>query len=421
MQIKEVEKLTGLSTKAIRLYEEKGLITVGRNQSNAYRDYSEENVQQLRLIRLLRYFDFSISEIKALLPFSEEKLQQVMLNKKTFFVNQKEMVERKSRLLDQVIAEIGVRKEWVEEAQESISFVESEEFHRLKEALDFALLPSFWHTLLLTLGLFSPIFWLFIRIGQKRYEDISFLLMIAFGVTLLLTLIWRSYVVTWWRRREVVQKKNNSHLIWLLICVVSMITGIAYIVLVDFLIRSLLPSQWLFYEYSSNFGKMTIVLVELTVGLILAKLVMGWKIAWKSILFLLGSTIMATAFSISNTTVVTENQVIQFNLLGSSKVYSYEDIDAIQTGFGTKLFALDETEKKGQFSYKIIMDHTEISFAQPQVNHQLIADDTYIELEEFDQRLVELGIEKESSKEGSQYSDLDPHYIERFLRIVNNK
>ncbi|HEL1757405.1 TPA: MerR family transcriptional regulator [Streptococcus suis] len=56
MQVKDVEKLTGLSTKAIRLYEEKGLIEVARNPLNDYRDYSEENVRQLRLIKLLRYF-----------------------------------------------------------------------------------------------------------------------------------------------------------------------------------------------------------------------------------------------------------------------------------------------------------------------------------------------------------------------------
>ena len=57
MQVKDVEKLTGLSTKAIRLYEEKGLIRVERNPRNGYRNYSPKNVQQLRLLQLLRYFE----------------------------------------------------------------------------------------------------------------------------------------------------------------------------------------------------------------------------------------------------------------------------------------------------------------------------------------------------------------------------
>lgn len=34
---------------------------------------------------------------------------------------------------------------------------------------------------------------------------------------------------------------------------------------------------------------------------------------------------------------------------------------------------------------------------------------------------MNLGIPKESSAEGSQYNDLDPHYVERFLRIVEKK
>ncbi|HEM6138033.1 TPA: MerR family transcriptional regulator [Streptococcus suis] len=54
MQVKDVEKLTGLSTKAIRLYEEKGLIEVARNPINDYRDYSEENVQLGKLARLVK-------------------------------------------------------------------------------------------------------------------------------------------------------------------------------------------------------------------------------------------------------------------------------------------------------------------------------------------------------------------------------
>ena len=40
MKINEVVKITGLTKKAIRLYEDRGLITVGRSE-NGYRDYSE--------------------------------------------------------------------------------------------------------------------------------------------------------------------------------------------------------------------------------------------------------------------------------------------------------------------------------------------------------------------------------------------
>ena len=67
MTIKEVEKLTGLTAKSIRLYESKGLITVERNEENYYRNYTDEDVAILKQIKIYRYFDFSLEEIKDLL------------------------------------------------------------------------------------------------------------------------------------------------------------------------------------------------------------------------------------------------------------------------------------------------------------------------------------------------------------------
>ena len=63
MKINDVEKITGLSKKAIRLYESKGLITITRDK-NGYRNYSEQNVQSLKVIKLLRSVGASLSDIK---------------------------------------------------------------------------------------------------------------------------------------------------------------------------------------------------------------------------------------------------------------------------------------------------------------------------------------------------------------------
>ncbi len=51
MKISEVEKITGLTAKAIRLYEEKGLISVER-RDNSYRDYDGDLEQPLDFYRL---------------------------------------------------------------------------------------------------------------------------------------------------------------------------------------------------------------------------------------------------------------------------------------------------------------------------------------------------------------------------------
>lgn len=64
MNINDVEKRTGLEASTIRYYEEKGLIQVARNPENNYREYTQKNVESLRVIRFLRKLDFTLDEIK---------------------------------------------------------------------------------------------------------------------------------------------------------------------------------------------------------------------------------------------------------------------------------------------------------------------------------------------------------------------
>lgn len=64
MRIKEVEELTGLTAKAIRLYESKGLLSVARQSENDYRDYTEEDVSRLRTIAFLRDLEIPVKDIK---------------------------------------------------------------------------------------------------------------------------------------------------------------------------------------------------------------------------------------------------------------------------------------------------------------------------------------------------------------------
>ena len=63
MQIKEVCHLTGLSAKAVRLYESKGLISVDR-AANAYREYTDEQIERLCAIRRFRLSGISLADIR---------------------------------------------------------------------------------------------------------------------------------------------------------------------------------------------------------------------------------------------------------------------------------------------------------------------------------------------------------------------
>ncbi|MGS4787589.1 MerR family transcriptional regulator [Streptococcus sp. P25B114] len=422
MQVKDVEKLTGLSTKAIRLYEEKGLIEVARNPLNDYRDYSEENVRQLRLIKLLRYFEFSLAEITALLALPEEDLQSALREKKRGINQRAEELTDKVDLLDQVVRDLGKKEDWLEKAQVSIAFVESGEFQDFKQDLENALLPSIWMTLLQTLMASGPILWLFTRIQQGRQENLFLLAVVSLLATAWITLLWRDYLVTWWKHRDKIRQKNRSQAWWIPVGLISLVGGIAYFFLVGWLTeRFFLPSDWLFYEYSTGLGKVAIFFIMAFLVFLLGKLARLVKVSWKYGLGLAGGCILLTALLISTATAVTKDQIIDINLLAPSKSYLYSDVKSIWTGFGAKVFTLDEAEKQGQFSYRIQLDGKEIVFMQPAVNQNLVPDDTYIELEEFDGQLMNLKITKESSTEGSQYNELDSHYLERFLRIIEKK
>lgn len=62
MTIKEVEKLCNMERATLRFYEQQGLISP-RRRENGYREYSQEDVQQLLRIKLLRALGVSLEEI----------------------------------------------------------------------------------------------------------------------------------------------------------------------------------------------------------------------------------------------------------------------------------------------------------------------------------------------------------------------
>lgn len=70
MNISEVAKLTGLTAKAIRFYESKGIIKEASRGANGYRQYSQHQVDELLLIRRSRLVGFSLDECQELLSLS---------------------------------------------------------------------------------------------------------------------------------------------------------------------------------------------------------------------------------------------------------------------------------------------------------------------------------------------------------------
>lgn len=63
MDIKEVEKLLSVTRANVRYYEKEGLISPVRKQNN-YRDYSDEDIAELKKVLVLRKIGLSVKEIK---------------------------------------------------------------------------------------------------------------------------------------------------------------------------------------------------------------------------------------------------------------------------------------------------------------------------------------------------------------------
>ena len=66
MNISDVAKRTGLTSKAIRFYEEKGLVTPPLRSENGYRSYTARHLEELTLLRQARQIGFNLDECREL-------------------------------------------------------------------------------------------------------------------------------------------------------------------------------------------------------------------------------------------------------------------------------------------------------------------------------------------------------------------
>ena len=90
-RISEFSKITNLTVKTLRYYDEEGILTPSyRDEYNSYRYYDEKDFNKAQLIAFLRKMEFSILEIKDVLNqyesevdlsyFLEEKKNQILEN-----------------------------------------------------------------------------------------------------------------------------------------------------------------------------------------------------------------------------------------------------------------------------------------------------------------------------------------------------
>ncbi|MEX2144686.1 MAG: MerR family transcriptional regulator [Anaerolineales bacterium] len=98
MEIRELAELTGVPAKTIRYYEEIDLLPPPSRKPNGYREYSEVDVDRLKLVAGARHLEFTLDDVKEILDLRDRQIAPcgVLLH----------MVENKAQEINQRISEL---------------------------------------------------------------------------------------------------------------------------------------------------------------------------------------------------------------------------------------------------------------------------------------------------------------------------
>lgn len=110
MTIKDVEERTGLSRSNIRFYEKEKLIEPSRNESNGYRDYSENDVENIKKIAYLRTLGISIEDIRSIIS-EKVTLQEMLEKQKEVLKNQITDLNKAKLMCEKILDEESISYE----------------------------------------------------------------------------------------------------------------------------------------------------------------------------------------------------------------------------------------------------------------------------------------------------------------------
>jgi len=424
MKIKDAELLTGLSAKTIRFYESEGLISVRRN-SNTYRDYAEDNIKELKRIKILRQLEIPISKIR---EFKNGDLQlENILKEKLEELNKGELdIQSKKFTIEVLLKEVKKNPNAdLDYYHDDFEYIKSEEFTEflgeVKELSEISLTAQLFGTLMLS----GPLLWLWLNITNKNYDSIGLNSIMAIFSTVILTLTWRKYL-------KQPNKKTKGTASVFLISILAIVLTISIFVGIGTLQEAIfVPKSYLMFIFKPPYSYFIFFYeIELIAFLIsrVYKKIKNIELKWtvdfcnfvkKNIFVTIIINIILLYVCITGITVVTENKITDYsfyNPMGTT--YSYEDISKVEAGFNGKKFGIFP-KGAGEFYYTVFFnDGNKVNFYQANSEFE----DTYLELEIFDKLLMDTGkAEKTSSKENYELCDFDQRYVDRFLRIIDNK
>lgn len=128
LRIQEAAAETGLTPRAIRYYEELGLLAPAARSEGAYRLYDADDLERLRFIRGLRDdAGFSLADIRQLLEDEEARARQ-----RARFSATQDLAERREIILAalaQVDRQVGTLRDKIARLQEMVDSAEARREH----------------------------------------------------------------------------------------------------------------------------------------------------------------------------------------------------------------------------------------------------------------------------------------------------
>jgi len=414
MKIKEVVELTKISAKAIRLYEDKGLINPERNNNN-YRCYTTSDIETLRTIKILRNLDTSIDDIKlyfnadlGIKKIIETHLEKVKSNK--------ERSENRLLVLEVLSADINKNENFnLNDYYDDIEFISCNEYDEYVQDLKSSFNSSLFTVIIQTFALSGPLLWYPINLSNEQYDLLGWNVLAIVVCTVLTTLIWRSYL-----SQE--DKEVKGTIAAMFAIIVALFVTLVLFVGISSLQQTLfVPSDYLMFDMKTPYSYLLFVL-EVELLFILYYLVYKknsrskYDYIRKIMSFIkehlkvfIATNLFILYVIITSVWVITPTSIHSYSYYNpTGKSYRYNDITMIKTGFELK------GKNKGEFYYKITLDSKELDI----VSSQEIYDDTYLALEEFDNLIAGTGVPKLGSSQGYEHCDLANKYCERFKRIT---
>ena len=425
MRIKEVESRTGLTAKAIRLYESKGLLKPARETENDYRDYTEEDVARLKTIAILRKLDVPVKTIK---EWTDGKTELRDILQKA--AEQNREASRENELRHRLAEDLNDILEDNPDADLGEAAGVMEPINELLLELDDILREDDEHVgtpLYATLIALGPILGTMLGIVDGAESDTllwGFLFSIAGGIVAAFS--WARYLKT--PKKE---RKHNGCLAVVIVGIVLVAAVIAFWIWMSNLqfARYNISDSDIVLQRPWQLAATLFLIIELTAGALafspdrdemvfFQKLKKRRKHAVLMICGLLVANGIMFHGALTGISVATEDGITRHSFFNpDGTFYNYSDVEQVETGFKGKLLGIP-MRWTGDFYYRITYSDG-VTEDWGESGTQDAEEETWACMLRLDEWCRSGGAEKIGSDEFSEYCEMEQFYVDILIDVVN--